>query len=315
MIPYQKIEFTIEAIDELNLPFYMGSTFRGGFGNVFRRIVCALKRHDCEDCILRSKCIYAYVFETSPDIVFPEGSIIMNMHKYEKIPRPFVIEPPEGNLKTCPPGERLNFTLTLVGRAVEYIPYFIYTFDELGSTGIGKGRGRYKLLEVKKAHTGELVYSLKDRTLRQTDSDCLELPEDFKPSGIMDGLSMRFITPLRVKYNRDLVVTPEFHILIRALLRRLGLLYYFHCGNQKPSWKHRKIISYAETIIIQSSSLRWIDWERYSSRQDTRMKLGGLVGEITYYGDIKPFLPIIKAGEILHVGKNTSFGLGRYEII
>ncbi len=329
IIPYQKFEFIIEAIDELNLPYYKGSTFRGGFGNVFRRIVCALRSQDCNDCMLRSKCIYAYVFETSPEyhpkksndpsgtpgMVFQNNSAIMNMHKYEKIPHPFVIEPPEGNLKTCPPGERLNFNLILVGRAVEYIPYFVYTFDELGSIGIGRGRGRYKLLMVKKADARKLVYSLKDKTLRQTDPDYLELLEDFKPSGIMNSLSMRFITPLRIKYNRDLVVTPEFHILIRALLRRLGLLYYFHCGNKKSEWDHKSIINHAMKVEIKSSSFKWLDWERYSSRQDARMRLGGIVGEITYHGDIKPFLPIIQAGEILHIGKNTSFGLGRYEII
>jgi CRISPR/Cas system endoribonuclease Cas6 (RAMP superfamily) len=45
------------------------------------------------------------------------------------------------------------------------------------------------------------------------------------------------------------------------------------------------------------------------------MKLGGVVGEITYEGDITAFMPYLKAGEILHIGKGTSFGLGKYQII
>lgn len=123
-----------------------------------------------------------------------------------------------------------------------------------------------------------------------------------------------FITPLRMKYNRDLVVKPEFHIIIRNLLRRLSLLGYFHCDGQRPQWNHVDIINHAEKITIESSALKWFDWERYSSRQDTRMKLGGLIGKITYYGNIEPFMPFIQAGEILHIGKNTSFGLGKYLI-
>ncbi len=44
------------------------------------------------------------------------------------------------------------------------------------------------------------------------------------------------------------------------------------------------------------------------------MKLGGFVGRITFEGDLTPFLPYIRIGEAVHVGKATSFGLGRYRI-
>jgi len=314
-IPYQKFTLIIKALDELHLPYYKGSTFRGGFGNIFRRIVCALKRQDCSDCMLKSRCIYAYVFETPP----PANASIMNMHKYEKIPHPFVIEPPEVDSKlkikgseVYEPGSILNFNLILIGKAIDYLPYFIYTFDELGRVGIGKGRGRYRLQEVR-LDDNSLVYSEEDKLIRQSEISLIGIP-DFMPSDKIESITLRFMTPIRIKYNRDLVVKPEFHILIRNLLRRLGLLYYFHCGNQEPSWNHREIIEHAMNISITSSSLKWLDWERYSSRQDTRMRLGGIVGEITYTGNLEPFIPILEAGEILHAGKNTGFGLGRYEI-
>ncbi|MFN3480860.1 MAG: CRISPR system precrRNA processing endoribonuclease RAMP protein Cas6 [Thermodesulfovibrionales bacterium] len=322
-IPYQKYTFTIEAVEELHLPYYKGSTFRGGFGNMFRRVVCALRRQDCTDCMLKSRCIYAYVFETPPH----DGADIMNMHKYEKVPHPFVIEPPEINsklkfqdLKIISPGRRIDFNLILIGRATDYLPYFIYTFDELGKNGIGKGRGRYRLIEVNSGsmllrHLSEPIYHEATKTIKKTDTDVIDIPDDFRPVDSYTTITLHLITPLRIKYNRDLVVTLEFHILIRNLLRRLGLIYYFHCGNQEPLWNHRDIIKHAETIKIRDTNLKWFDWERYSSRQDSRMKLGGLTGKITYEGNLEPFLPIIKAGEILHAGKNTSFGLGKYKII
>jgi len=261
--------------------------------------------------MLKSRCIYAYVFETPP----PEGASIMNMHKYEKIPHPFIIEPPDGSgAKTILPGSLISFNLILIGRAINYLPYFIYTFDELGKIGIGKGRGRYRLKEVKTAKDGIIVYLESDKIIRNVEPDLIEILA-FVPSNKIDNITLKFVTPLRMKYNRDLVVIPEFHILIRHLLRRLGLLYYFHCSSSsEPSWNHKEIINHAETIKMISSSLRWFDWERYSSRQKTRMRLGGLVGEITYSGDLKPFIYILKAGEVLHIGKNTSFGLGKYEI-
>ncbi|MEJ5227397.1 CRISPR system precrRNA processing endoribonuclease RAMP protein Cas6 [Thermodesulfovibrio sp.] len=324
IIPYQKFKFIMEAIEEIHLPYYKGSAFRGGFGNVFRKITCALKRQDCSECLLKSRCIYSYVFETSPS----ESSQIFNMQNYEKIPHPFVIEPPEidskskiSNSDIYLPGSTFEFNLILIGKAIDYLPYFIYTFHELGKTGIGKGRGRYKILEVIKSEKEDekwinkvSVYSNSEKVIRKTHSDKLFIPEEFKILGLNSKLSLNFVTPVRIKYKRDLVVKPEFHILMRNLLRRLLLLYYFHCEDKKPDWNHKEIINHAENIVIESSSLRWFDWERYSSRQDTRMKLGGLVGKIIYYGNIEPFMPFIRAGEVLHIGKNTSFGLGKYSV-
>ncbi|MGH8590087.1 MAG: CRISPR system precrRNA processing endoribonuclease RAMP protein Cas6, partial [Gammaproteobacteria bacterium] len=41
---------------------------------------------------------------------------------------------------------------------------------------------------------------------------------------------------------------------------------------------------------------------------------GGLLGQITYRGDLSPFLPWLALGEWMHIGGKTSFGLGRYTI-
>jgi len=41
------------------------------------------------------------------------------------------------------------------------------------------------------------------------------------------------------------------------------------------------------------------------------MNLGGITGRIVYSGQVEPFLPYLQAAEILHIGKATSFGLGR----
>lgn len=54
--------------------------------------------------------------------------------------------------------------------------------------------------------------------------------------------------------------------------------------------------------------------ERYSARQDAKLKMGGVVGEATYEGDLAPFTLLLALGEVLHVGKGTGMGLGRHEV-
>ena len=74
------------------------------------------------------------------------------------------------------------------------------------------------------------------------------------------------------------------------------------------------LIDQAMTVETVNNNLRWHDWTRYSLRQDRRMKLGGLVGSVTYAGDLKPFTPFIALGQYVHVGKNCTFGLGKYRV-
>ncbi|MEK7699374.1 MAG: hypothetical protein AAB332_03125, partial [Planctomycetota bacterium] len=119
-----------------------GAVFRGGFGYAFKKVVCVVKGKPCDSCLLKQKCIYSYIFETPP----PDDTEILRL--YPKVPHPFVIEPPITEKLVFAPGEALSFHLILIGNAIDYLPYFIYTFTEFGKQGIGTGRGKYDLVQV-----------------------------------------------------------------------------------------------------------------------------------------------------------------------
>ncbi len=63
-------------------------------------------------------------------------------------------------------------------------------------------------------------------------------------------------------------------------------------------------------VEMRDGNILWHDWERYSARQDTRMKMGGFVGKVEYQGELAEFLPLLSLGEKLHIGKGATFGLG-----
>jgi CRISPR-associated endoribonuclease Cas6 len=306
---------------------------RGGFGYAFKRVVCAIRNKECPDCILKEKCVYSYVFETPP----PSDTKIMR--KYKSAPHPFVIEPPMDKRRGFKPGDEINFGLTLIGRVIDYLPYFIYTFDELGKTGIGKGKAKYELQDV--SCDGKTIYDSDTKTLKPFIASSVLIPplvrgdeegsENNPPLANLQRsvpplerggkggffnkrLTLNFLTPTRILYDGHLTLDLEFHILIRNLLRRLSLLYYFHCNGDPSTWDFKGIIEQSKEIKVKEKNLRWYDWSRYSGRQETRIKMGGFAGDISFEGDIEPFMPLIKSGEVLHVGKGTGFGLGKYEI-
>lgn len=321
-----RCQLHIEPRQPIILPSYKGSTLRGGFGNAFKKVVCALKSKECSDCILKEQCVYSYVFETPP----PKGTTVMR--KYLSVPHPFIIEPPPEKRMGYKPGDELTFGLTLIGKAIDYLPYFIYTFDELGNMGIGKGRGKYTLKTVCQKKTNSSpdshcraipadeqdtqIYTSETKKLTSFDPENLSL--HMKPPDDEDDregtLTLNFLTPTRINYSGNLTCDLEFHILIRQLLRRISMLSYFHCGVDPTQWDFNGFINKAKDVTIKTKNLKWYDWQRYSARQEQKIDMGGFMGSITYEGKLAPFLSLLQAGEILHVGKAATFGLGRYEM-
>ena len=307
--------FTLLAEQEMRLPEYLGSTLRGGFGHVFRRICCATSQRDCKGCPLAQQCAYATIFEPSPP---PDSSALRNL---EEIPRPFVIEPPSKIKSLFSPGSPLRFGLTLIGRARDFLPYFIVAFRELGAEGLGRGRGKFHLERIEAVDPLrdriETLYAFPKEIVRNLNfnislADCHPLSP---VSADRDSfpLKLTFLTPARLKYNGHYADRPNFHILFRSLLRRLSSLSLFYCG-EKLEVDYKGLIAAAEKIQLIRNWTRWQDWEHYSSRQRERMAFGGIVGEAEYGGSLNGFLPYLIFGQWTHVGKNATFGLGRYEV-
>jgi hypothetical protein len=128
----------LKATTPLDLPPFKGSTFRGAFGHASKETVCVVEHRDCARCLLRMRCAYPYIFDTP----VPEGAT--RMRKYPKAPHPFVLLPPLETKTRYEPSDALVFDLTLIGRGSDFLPYCLYTFEQLGARrGIGRGRGRF----------------------------------------------------------------------------------------------------------------------------------------------------------------------------
>jgi hypothetical protein len=122
------------------------------------------------------------------------------------------------------------------------------------------------------------------------------------------------MTPLCLKRGDHLNVHPTFRGLAFNMLRRVPELAHFHVPSAEIDWSFRDYLARANDVHIVNMDLRWHDWERWSQRQQATMKLGGLVGHLHLEGDLAPFAPLLRAAEVVHVGKGATFGLGKVEI-
>jgi len=310
-----RYRFVLRAQEDARLPKYKGGMLRGGFGSVFKRAVCAYRdwrTQDCAACSLRSRCAYAYVFETLP----PDDVEITG--KLSDAPRPFVLEPPLDRRTDYQAGDVLPFGLVLVGQGIHYLPYFIAVFQALGEAGLGRERGRFRLQQVEAVHplSGETatIYRAADRSARDCDLSVGYAEVEAAAQAMSpDRLGLCFLTPMRLKYNGDYVAEPPFHVLFRNVVRRVSWLSYFHCGER---WEadFPALVAAAEGVATARMETTWVDWGRTSTRQRRHMNLGGFIGEAEYEGDLAPFLPLMLLGGLVHVGKACTFGHGWYEV-
>jgi len=309
---YGRYTFSCIFEDDAILPEYKGSTFRGVFGHALKRLVCVLKRQDCADCILRSQCVYALVFESQawPDKIGENPRVVSPPH-------PYVIEPPDDTTTNYSKGDPFSFTLILFGKANEYLPYFIYAFDKMEKIGIGKRIGgkrpSFSLEDV--SVNGNIVYRSEDGKIKEgvfTEPLTLDGLKPDKDKSV-NGLELSLVTPLRVKYENRLEATMPFHVLTRAMLRRTSSLSQ-HFGKGLPNIDYRGLVERAKAVSINASSLRWFDWKRYSSKQDQEMFMGGITGKVAYSGDLTEFIPLLRFCKKVHLGKQTTFGLGKIKM-
>jgi hypothetical protein len=348
-----RYELTLRACGSASLPAFLGSTLRGAFGHALKEAVCVMNHRDCGKCMVADRCIYPYLFETpvppdvpqlrgqaqaphpfilTPPMLKAPGRVEqVSAHSLSdgrtvKLVRSPATDSPDGR-RHMSRGDRLAFGLLLMGRAIEYLPYVVYAVSEMARRGLGVEHTPFELKEVAmidESGDRKLIYSGESQritvpgsaTMRLSDLICRRLDRLLTTSEFSaDTLRLKFLTPARIRVEGDLQVGMSFELLVRNLLRRVSMLAAVH-GRAHLELDYRGSIALAADVSISTFALRWFDWERYSNRQRTKMNLGGFTGEVEYTGKaIKEFLPLIAAGEMLHVGAGTSFGLGRYEIV
>jgi hypothetical protein len=311
-LPHLRLRASVVAEEPARLPPYKGSMLRGAFGHALRATVCTQgPRQPCRSCSLRPTCVHTRLFET-----FIEGEPPPFLKGLDTSPRPYVFEPvgQASEERTLEPGDELAFDLLLFGEAAELQGFVLVALERMAVGGLGKHRARFRLERVRwRSGDGAWQdgYCRGERAWQGVPAVALPGP------GHSDrgGLTLRFETPTRFKNSGRLSDDFTFRNLAFRMLRRLLELAHFHVPEVEVDWHFRPYLEKANRVRVVRRDLRWWDWERWSQRQRTSMRLGGFLGELEIEGELEPFLPLLAAAEVFHVGKGTTFGLGKVQVV
>jgi hypothetical protein len=293
-------------LDDAMLPPYKGSTFRGAFGGCLKRAVCAVRQKECQDCLLASRCIYARLFETK-QWEAPAAA------RTAAQPHPYIIQPPESTRTRYQSQDAFDFNLLLFGEMNAALPYFVYAFELMGEQGIGKKNGDHRArFSLNGVSSGDVpLYNPQTGKLAPAPQPEQLALAAVEPTSGASQVSIHLQTPLRIKSDNHLQASLPFSLLVRAMLRRVSVLFNAW-GTGEPDLDYRGMVARSEQVKVIDGRLRWHEWERYSNRQEQAMNFGGMMGSVTYLGELAEYLPLIELCQRLHIGKQTTFGLGKF---
>jgi hypothetical protein len=306
---FYRFRFHFRAAGRLYFPVYKsGNIVRGAFGDIFRKLVCIPSCHDAKTCDIRADCPYARVFE--PQAARGEGpSGLVDW------PRPFVFRAAHLDGRTVLPDEPFHFDVHIFDVRDPALPYFVLAFAQLAREGLGPGRGRAELTSVDQLdlHEARVAQVFDGGQFRMRD---LAAPNEIDLSETPERvahLRVRFVTPTELKAGHQLAGRPEFGILFGRLRDRISNLRALY-GAGPLEIDFIAMGERAAAVRMMRCDLQQTEVDRLSSRTGQRHPLGGFVGEAEYEGELAEFLPYLRLGKWVGVGRQTVWGKGEMEV-
>lgn len=205
-------------------------------------------------------------------------------------PPPFVLRSSHLDQQSFAPNSEFHFHLHLFETRDESLALIQAAFSRLYQEGLGPGRARVELLSI--ANTTPIEISLAP------------------PPGPIPQLTVHFQTPTELKSRAAIAQRPDFPILAARLRDRIATLSDLY-GTASLDLDFRAFATRAAGIRMTHCDIHHESAHRRSTRTGQTHPLGGFVGQASYEGDLREFLPWLEAAHWTGVGRQTAWGKGQ----
>lgn len=297
-VRYIKLHFHLNILEDTQLPRNKSSALRGGMGEMLLRSNCVRDRV-CQACDFAGECIVRRM-------MYPQMEIRPDfMHQGDSVG--YVIEC-EDYREYYEAGNRLDFQLILFGKNIVYFHQYMQAFAYLGMEGLGKNKARFSIASVTNSQCEKLVEGsriYKSKFTVQT----LEEYVEYRMREKRREDVLLFHTPLTLKYQGKMQEDFQPEAVLAAVARRLYMLDCFEGIDTE------KVDISGHVPVLIGQQVQKMDMVRYSSTHDGKIRLKGIRGSAWIETPDEMARILLYAGELMHIGKNTTFGFGRYSLI
>lgn len=301
-VRFIKLRFSIFFTGDSILPTDKVSALRGGIGDVLLLMNC-IRDRECVNCDFESECIVQRMmyskFEYKPEFVTVGGSVgyVLECENYQE------------RFKA---GERLEFQLILFGKNIIYINQYVQALNIMGvQYGIGKYHAKFNIFNIYNME-GDSVWNGRFINMNKCHVHFLyDYILFWKVQHADEQLEslLIFDTPLTLKCQNEFLQEFQVEPIINAIKRRIYMLDCFE-GISSDIQKYDN--GNLPEILHQEYQL--VSVSRYSTTKNEKMFLKGIKGYMQLSEISENIIDLLLIGELIHIGKNTSFGFGRYHI-
>lgn len=305
-ITYAKYDFTLKFDSPILFDVYPLFVIRSVLGDKLRSICCRAKGKNCPECVFNKTCPYSWIFET---ILDKSNEAVPGRDRGS---HPYFLSFPSKKFDNFQEKvDKLTFTLTLMGKAIEYFPYIFEAIKKAGKSGLLKERIPYSIESV--VAFDETLTDDEENLIKNATAKDFSMEIDSNKSQKTEEKSylVKFTSPLRINAENHILNTITAYQFFMATVRRMRTLCSMYgevsdSDFEKPLFNENSI--YNENFVF-------IDLFRWSSRQKQSMKLGGIIGECKLSGSLSEMEEkLIEAASIFGIGKNNALGLGQVSV-
>jgi len=255
-------------------PYFIGSQLRGAFGYALKKVVCINPSLECQGCFAAKNCLFYDFYEKKN-----------SYHAYRfdfELGKPYY-----------------DFNLYLFEEAARQLPYVLSALHRmLTVTGLGKQRRTFENFDIyvnDESCLSEGKLKVPEKYIRE-----LKFPQT------VSRITVKFITPLRMKKNNRFI--RDDSVEVEDLLSSI----YLRENALRGTEKERKVFMTAAKTVRKVFVYK--ELTRLGNRGRTTMNMGGMIGEMVLKDVSEEVFKLLKTGELIGVGKQTVFGLGKIRV-
>ena len=307
---YISMNLFFKPENDIFFPLNPVNTFRGAMGYALKHISCIQRKsadkYACNSCKLANNCAYALCYETNKIHLKTN----MDNLKSSEIPHLMNIDSGFPGNRVVKAGKRYSFIVRLMGNAVTVAPYIIVAAQNAAMKGIRGSKA--ELEKITDEFSGKLIWSKQNDSLVLPEIENFTIQEPDWNNRENCELKLNLVTPVAFKNRGEITVKPNFSRIIGSLMRRYT--FFEASEGRKLNWHFTELSELAKQVKITGMNIETVCWERYSTRQEQRIPVSGVIGTVNYIGPVAGFEELLNAGEVLRCGRNITLGQGRINV-
>jgi len=261
------------------------SAIRGIWGRSLIKRSCIQRSIDCEKCDLKT-CVYNLIFSQQ----------FSDRERFH----PYIIREIDKS------SDSIVIEFIFLGIISHHMDKVIYSIIDMSKFPlIVEGKRVPFFVESILDQYDQLIYNHQGQVINRS-----TVQQYVEPTKTSSHIRLSFDTPLRVKYENRFMRDFRLEPMLLSLYRRVDYLNKHFNESAIALGEYL----YNEHIRVVKPSFKWVENFRKSFARDQKMSLGGLVGSVELKDVDENTYQLLKLGELVHVGKQTSFGLGKYSV-